>query len=58
MDRCKYTGSYLIGNISLSDITMACASLNNYEPRWIGVVRDQYVKADTGNVKMQDMFIY
>lgn len=55
MNHCKRLGTYLIGNINISNITSVCANLNNNEPRWIGVVRDRYVKADKGNNKMQEM---
>lgn len=58
MDHCKRTGSYLIGNISLSNITLACADLTNSNLRWVGVVKDQYVKADKGNGKVQAVCYY
>ena len=54
MNHCKRFGTYLIGNVNISNITLACVNLNNNEPRWIGVIRDQYVKADKGKSKMQE----
>lgn len=52
MENCKRENTYLIGNIMLSNITLVCAKLNNADPRWIGIVRDRYVRTDQGNGKM------
>lgn len=48
---CKVKGSYPIGNLTLSNITMACAESNheNATPRWIGVVHEVTDKKDQGN---------
>lgn len=54
MNHCKRFGTYLIGNVNISNITLACVNLNNNEPLWTGVIRDQYVKADKGKSKMQE----
>ena len=52
MEKCKSNDSYLIGNDNIMynslDATSACINLNNSDQRWIGVVRDQYVKSDQG----------
>lgn len=40
---------YLLGNIDLSDVKSACKDQENSDPRWIGVVRENYVKSDQGN---------
>ena len=52
MEHCKNKRTYLIGNANIYDYTLnvksACTSLNNNDPRWIGVVRDLYVKSDQG----------
>ena len=52
MENCKRKNTYLIGNISLSNITLVCAKLNNIDQRWIGIVRDRYVKTEQGNGEM------
>ena len=48
MDICKTKSAYLIGNITLSDSTLSCVDLNNTDPRWIGIVRDQFIGTDHG----------
>lgn len=52
MEQCKSNDSYLIVNDNIIydklDATSACTDLNNSDPRWIGVIRDQYVKSDQG----------
>nr|XP_022297014.1 uncharacterized protein LOC111106578 isoform X3 [Crassostrea virginica] len=50
MEICKRENTYLIGNIMLSNITLVCAKLNNADPRWIGIVRDRYVRTEQGEV--------
>ncbi|XP_078309595.1 uncharacterized protein LOC111105805 [Crassostrea virginica] len=50
MDHCKKMGIYLFGNVNLSNKTLACTDLNNNDQRWIGVVKDQYIKADQGQL--------
>lgn len=53
MEHCKNKSAYLIGNANIYSHTLnatsACSGLENGDPRWIGVVRDQYVKSDQGN---------
>lgn len=48
---CKAKGNYPIGNLTLSNITMACTESNhkNATPRWIGVVHDVTNTEDQGN---------
>ena len=48
MDICKKKNAYPIGNITLSDSTLSCVDLNNTDPRWIGIVRDQFIGTDHG----------
>ena len=50
IDNCKSTGSYPIGNVNLSNITSACENVSNERPRWVGVVRDQYIGQDQGTI--------
>ena len=47
---CKMLFTYPVGNITLSNKTLACIGLQNTNPRWIGIVRDQYNGADHGNI--------
>lgn len=46
---CKMKDYYLLGNINLSDVNSACKDQENLDPRWIGVVKENYVKSDQGN---------
>lgn len=48
---CKVKGNYPIGNLTLSNITMACneSNHNNTSPRWIGVVHEVNETEDQGN---------
>lgn len=52
MEYCKNQSTYLIGNANIYaytlNVTSACTGLNNSDQRWIGVVRDMYVKSDQG----------
>ena len=52
MEHCKDKSTYLIGNSNIYaytlNVTSACIGLNNLDPRWIGVVKDLYVKSDQG----------
>ena len=52
MEQCKNKSTYLIGNANIYaytlNVTSACIGLNNSDQRWIGVVRDLYVKSDQG----------
>lgn len=58
---CKATGSYPIGNLTLSNITKACIESSNREtaPRWIGVVKELHQKQDHGQLitNSDQMFI-
>lgn len=49
MDKCKKRNAYLIGNINLTNATLACKGLENSDPRWIGVVKEHYMKPYQGN---------
>lgn len=33
----------------MSDVNSACKDQENLDPRWIGVVKENYVKSDQGN---------
>lgn len=50
LDYCKNQTTYLLGNISTTNVTLDCTGLNHTNQRWIGVVRDQYAKTDQGNI--------
>lgn len=49
-DYCKSTGAYPVGNLTLSNVTMACIeyNLSNTSPGWIGVVKELHNKQDQG----------
>lgn len=51
---CKVKRNYPIGNLTLSNITMACAESNHKSatPRWIGVVHEVTNKKDQGQLIM------
>ena len=55
---CKSKGSYLIGNLNLSNLNSACDKLNKIGPRWIGVVKDQYIGQDQGKFCLPNDIIY
>lgn len=62
MEHCKNKSTYLIGNANIYaytlNVTSACTGLNNTDQRWIGVVRDLYIKSDQGKLKgVQYMYI-
>lgn len=40
---CKNTGAYPVGNLTLSNMAMACIESNHEQsiPRWIGVVKER-----------------
>lgn len=48
---CKVKGNYPIGNLTLSNIKMACteSNYNNTSPGWIGVVHEVNKTEDQGN---------
>lgn len=48
-------GYYLLGNIDLSDAKSACTDLQNSGPRWIGVIKENFVKSDQGNTTEKDV---
>lgn len=50
-ENCKVKGYYPLGNLTLSNITMACSESNhnNTSPRWIGVVHEVNKTEDQGN---------
>nr|XP_034307344.1 uncharacterized protein LOC105338041 [Crassostrea gigas]XP_034307345.1 uncharacterized protein LOC105338041 [Crassostrea gigas] len=48
MNRCKSSGVYLIGKINLTNIVSACQTYT-HTPRWIGVVKENYISYDQGN---------
>lgn len=50
MDRCKSNGFYLMGKINLTNIVSACQNFKN-TPRWIGVVKENYISNDQGKGK-------
>ena len=58
IDKCKNKGSYPIGNLNLSNVRSACEKLHNEDPRWIGVVRDQYIGQDQGKFCFPNVIIY
>lgn len=47
---CKGIGVYPIGNLTLSNTTMACTESmhENPTPLWIGIVKDLYQNEDQG----------
>lgn len=47
---CKSIGVYPIGNLTLSNTTMACMESmhTNPTPLWTGIVRDLYEKKEQG----------
>lgn len=49
---CRNNGTYLIGNLTLSNIAMACieSNLRQSSPRWIGVVKELYNTHDQGQL--------
>lgn len=49
MGLCKENGTYLAGNINLSNVNSACLGYVHKTPRWIGVFRENYFKTDHGN---------
>ncbi|XP_034307350.2 uncharacterized protein [Magallana gigas] len=51
-DYCKITGTYPIGNLTLSNVKMACieSNLSNASPRWIGVVKELHNTQDQGQL--------
>ncbi|XP_065937672.1 uncharacterized protein [Magallana gigas] len=50
-ERCKSRGTYLLWNITLTNITSACTnSIIHVDQRWIGVVKDLYLSKDYGEV--------
>lgn len=55
---CKSKGSYLIGNLNSSNLKSSCDKLNNTGPRWIGVVKDQYIGQDQGKFCLPNVIIY
>lgn len=56
MEMCKTNSTYLNGDIELSNVKPACTNYNMTSPRWIGVVRDQYIKKDEGKVNFRKAF--
>lgn len=48
---CKVNGNYPIGNLTFSNITMACTESNysNTSPWWIGVIHEVNKTEDQGN---------
>lgn len=48
---CKDRGTYPVGNLSLSDITLTCEATKGTgsATHWIGVVKEMYQKEDQGN---------
>lgn len=49
MGLCKKNGTYLAGNINLSNLSSACAGHIHTTPYWIGVFREKYFNTDQGN---------
>lgn len=47
---CKAKGNYPIGNLTLSNIKMACteSNYNITSPRWIGVIHEVTMTEDQG----------
>lgn len=56
-DICKSKGSYPIGNLNLSNVKSACDKLYNIAPRWVGVVKDQYIGQDQGKLSLPNIFL-
>lgn len=58
---CKIKGNYPIGNLTLSNITLACteSNHNNTSPRWIGVVHEVNKTEDQGQLisKSDQVFV-
>lgn len=58
---CKDRGTYPVGNLSLSDITLTCEATKGTgsAPHWIGVVKEMYQKEDQGQLitKAEQTFI-
>lgn len=49
MGLCKENGTYLAGNISLSNVNSSCLGHVHTTPRWIGVFREKYLNTDQGS---------
>lgn len=49
MGFCKENGTYLVGNLNLSNATSACFGHVYIDPRWIGAFREKYLNTDKGN---------
>lgn len=49
MEICKKNGTYLSGNINLSNLSSACPDHAHKSPYWIGVFREKYLNTDQGN---------
>lgn len=50
MGLCKENGTYLAGNISLSNVNSSCLGhVHATTPRWIGVFREKYLNTDQGS---------
>lgn len=60
-ENCKVKGYYPLGNLTLSNITMACSESNhnNTSPRWIGVVHEVNKTEDQGQLitKSDQIFV-
>lgn len=50
MEVCKSKNYYLLGNINLSDAKSSCTGLQNSGPGWIGVIKENFVKSDQGQI--------
>lgn len=53
MESCNKNGTYLSGNINLSNLSLACPDDPHTSPYWIGVFREQYLNTDQGNEFME-----
>lgn len=49
MGSCKKNGTYLAGNLNLSNASSACFGHGYIDPRWIGAFREKYFNTDQGN---------
>lgn len=50
MEICKSNNHYLLGNINLSDANSSCTGLQKSGPAWIGVIKENFVKSDQGQI--------